>query len=267
VEFQRLATAADPAERPVAEIEAADTAAPHISSAPNGVVRYRDRRLVVLYFDLSAMPPNDQMRAYSAAQKFIDARMDPSVLVAIIAFQGGAVKVKSDFTDNHSQLHEAITRLIFNDDLDGDGIPDTPDVGTAFGQDDAEFNIFNTDRQLSALQTAVNMLQPLQEQKSLISPAGCGSTAWTTRRSCAPRRTRRCGPTRRFIPSMPAGLWRILRWATPRGSRQAVSECSAAVLRATRWRAFSGLRTPCTPWRKTPAAPRCSTTTICRWAS
>ena len=28
------------------------------------------------------------------------------------------------------------------------------DTGAAFGQDDSEFNVFNTDRQLSALQTA-----------------------------------------------------------------------------------------------------------------
>ena len=37
-----------------------------------GDIRYRDRRLLVLYFDLSAMPPADQMRAYTAALKFID---------------------------------------------------------------------------------------------------------------------------------------------------------------------------------------------------
>src|SRR6202035_1418151 len=55
------------------------------------------------------------------------------------------------------------------DDLNGDGIPDsTLDTGTAFGQDDAEFNIFNTDRQLSALQTAVSMVRPYPEQKSLV---------------------------------------------------------------------------------------------------
>ena len=57
--------------------------------------------------------------------------------------------------------------MIFGDDKDGDGIPD-PLPGTAFGQDDGEFNIFNTDRQLSALQTAVTLLRPLPEQKSLI---------------------------------------------------------------------------------------------------
>jgi hypothetical protein len=53
--------------------------------------------------------------------------------------------------------------------MDGDGIPDTTDdIGTAFGQDDAEFSILNTDRQLSALQTAVGMLRPFPEQKSLV---------------------------------------------------------------------------------------------------
>ena len=42
------------------------------------------------------------------------------------------------------------------------------DTGAAFGQDDSEFNIFNTDRQLSALQTAATMLGQLNEKKSLI---------------------------------------------------------------------------------------------------
>ena len=44
----------------------------------------------------------------------------------------------------------------------------TPDTGAAFGQDDSEFNIFNTDRQLSALQTAATMLGQINEKKSLI---------------------------------------------------------------------------------------------------
>src|SRR4029078_7113557 len=47
-------------------------------------------------------------------------------------------------------------------------IPDNTELGTAFGQDDAEFNIFNTDRQLSALQTAIAVLRPLPEKKALI---------------------------------------------------------------------------------------------------
>ena len=139
-----------------------------IVTPPPGDTRYRDRRLLVLYFDLTAMPPADQGRAYAAAQKFIDAQMQPSDLVAIMTFGGGAVRVKQDFTGDRAQLREVMQTLIFGDDKDGDGIPDNTDIGTAFGQDDAEFSILNTDRQLSALQTAATMLRGLPEQKSLI---------------------------------------------------------------------------------------------------
>ena len=90
-------------------------------------------------------------------------------LLAIMSFEGGAVRVKQDFTDDREQLRDVISRMIFGNDQDGDGIPDTTtDIGTAFGQDDAEFNILNTDRQLSALQTAMSMLGGLPDQKSLV---------------------------------------------------------------------------------------------------
>jgi VWFA-related protein len=139
-----------------------------ITIPPAGDTRYRDRRLMVLYFDLTAMPPADQMRAYAAAQQFIDAQMQPSDLLAIMTFGGGAVRVKQDFTSERAALREVIQTLIFGDDKDGDGIPDNTDIGTAFGQDDAEFSILNTDRQLSALQTAATLLRALPEQKALI---------------------------------------------------------------------------------------------------
>jgi VWFA-related protein len=176
VEFQRIeeAPGAAPAapvarspapERPV--VPAATRA--EILAPPPGDIRYRDRRLLVLYFDLTAMPPPDLMRAYAAAQKFVDTGMTPIDLVALMTFAGGAVRVKQDFTDDRARLREVIQILIFGDDQDGDGVPDPPsDIGTAFGQNDAEFNILNTDRQLSALQTAMTMLRGLPEEKSLI---------------------------------------------------------------------------------------------------
>jgi VWFA-related protein len=134
-----------------------------------GESRFRDRRLLILYFDLSAMPPTDQMRAYSAALKYIDTQIRPLDLVCVMTFQGGAVRLKQDFTDDHDKLIDTVNRMIYGDDLNGDGIPDsTLDTATAFGQDDGEFNIFNTDRQLSALQTAVSMVRPYPEQKSLV---------------------------------------------------------------------------------------------------
>jgi VWFA-related protein len=176
VEFQRMDTALTPvpmpAPRHVAAAASVNDTAPAVQASiavtQRGDVRYRDRRLLVLYFDVSGMPPNDLMRAYSNALTYVDTQMKPLDVLAIITFQNGGVRVKQDFTDNKDALKETITRLIYNDDLDGDGIPDTEIDGTAFGQNDNEFNIFNTDRQLAALQTAVNMLRPLPEQKTLI---------------------------------------------------------------------------------------------------
>jgi len=154
--------AAPAAANPVERATATGIAAP-----PSGDIRYQDRRLLVFYFDGSAMSPPDQIRAYTNALKYIDTQMTPADLVAIMAFQEGAVSVKSDFTDNKAALREVIQILIYGDDQNNDGIADHPE-GTAFGQNDAEFNIFNTDRQLAALQTAVSMLRPLPEQKTLI---------------------------------------------------------------------------------------------------
>ncbi len=174
VEFQRLpdraadARAAEPAPRFPAVVSAPSATQGQIAIPPAGDTRYRDRRLLVLYFDLTAMPPGDQMRAYAAAQTFLDAQMQPSDLVAIMTFGGGAVRVKQDFTADRGALRDVLQTLIFGDDKDGDGIPDNTDIGTAFGQDDAEFSILNTDRQLSALQTAATMLRALPEQKALI---------------------------------------------------------------------------------------------------
>jgi VWFA-related protein len=179
VEFQRVqsASAPPPATPPTAApVPAAPTSVAsrtpeaqyQISPSTPGDIRYRDRRLLILYFDLSAMPPSDLMRAYAAGQKFISTQLKTQDLVAIMTFQGGAVKVKHDFTGDRAQLQEVFDTLIYGDDKDGDGISDATDTGTAFGQDDAEFNILNTDRQLSALQTAATMLRSLPEQKSLV---------------------------------------------------------------------------------------------------
>ncbi len=159
---------AKPAARPSGSA-VAPVVQPTIASAPPGDVRYRNRRLVVLYFDLTAMPPPDQMRAYTAARTFLADKITPQDLVAIMTFQGGAVRVKHDFTADREELRQTIETLIYGEQRDADDLPDaTVDVGTAFGQDDAEFNILNTDRQLSALQTASTMLRGLSEQKSLV---------------------------------------------------------------------------------------------------
>jgi len=142
-----------------------------ISSETPGEVKYKDHRLLALYFDMSAMPEPDQLRALTAAEKFIRTQMTPSDLVSILRYAGSSVDVLQDFTADRSRLLSILETMVVGE---GQGDTDTSsgdaasDTGAAFGQDDSEFNIFTTDRQLAALQTATESLERLSEKKELI---------------------------------------------------------------------------------------------------
>jgi VWFA-related protein len=136
-----------------------------------GSQRYKDRRLLALYFDMTAMMPAEQLRALYAARNFIKTQMTTADRVAILRYAGGAVDVLADFTDDSNRLLSIIETMIVGEGQGSDESADdasASDTGAAFGQDDSEFNIFNTNRQLSALQTAARMLAQLSEKKSLI---------------------------------------------------------------------------------------------------
>jgi len=140
-----------------------------ITADPPGESRYRDRRLLALYFDMSAMQQADLLRAFDAAKKFIRTQITPADVVAVMEFSGGSIKVRQDFTGDRAQLMAVINEMI----LTAEGLNDeNEDTGSAFGQNDEEFNLFNTDRQLSALQTAVKMLGVLKEKKAMVYFAG-----------------------------------------------------------------------------------------------
>ncbi len=135
-----------------------------------GTVRYKDRRLIVLYFDMGAMPPADQYRAMDSAVKFIKKQMSPADLMALMSFSD-RLHVLQDFTDDKDKLLTILDKLFIGEDqgLDTGAADDSAaDTGSAFGEDDSEFNIFNTDRQLAALETAVKMLGQLNEKKVLV---------------------------------------------------------------------------------------------------
>jgi VWFA-related protein len=180
-EFQKLSDQAAPAPQPALQqrTEVASAAAPPaakpltaVEIAPErpGDLKYRDKRLMVMFFDMTSMPIQDQMRAQTAALKFLNTQMTTSDLMAIMTFASD-IKVVEDFTDDRDLLTQDIKKLIVGEGL---GLDETvsddsaSDTGAAFQQDDTEFNIFNTDRQLSALESAVKMLGSLNEKKALV---------------------------------------------------------------------------------------------------
>lgn len=143
----------------------------HITPEAPGSTRYKDHRLLAFYFDMTAMPMPDQARALTAAEKFVRTQMTTTDLIAIMRYAGGAVDVLQDFTSDRNRLLSILQTMVVGE---GQGYDESSsdasssDTGAAFGQDDTEFNIFNTDRQLSALQTAATMLGKVSEKKSLI---------------------------------------------------------------------------------------------------
>jgi VWFA-related protein len=175
VEYQEipaLSTTPQPPPGPAPDVTAAPRATQfQIAPEAPGDTKFHDHRLVALYFDRSTMQPPDQLRAFDAAMKFVDTQMDPSVLMAVITYEGSAVRVRQDFTGNRALVVAALNKLVvgLSEGLDeADSDDSSADTGASFGQDDAEFNLFNTDRQLAALQTAVKMLGTINEQKVLL---------------------------------------------------------------------------------------------------
>jgi len=133
--------------------------------------RYKDHRLLALYFDMSALSPPDEMRALGAAEQFIRTQLTTADLVSIMRYNGGSVDVLQDFTSDRNRLLSILETMVVGEGqgtADSEDDASSADTGAAFGQDDSEFNVFNTDRQLSALQTAADMLGHVSEKKELL---------------------------------------------------------------------------------------------------
>jgi VWFA-related protein len=145
------------------------------SNAPTKV-QYHDKRLLVLFLDFSNMAISDQLRAQDSALKFLDKQMTASDMVAVLLFTT-TVQVKTDFTADRDRLKTVIENLPIGDMADlaamaDTGDDDSEDTGAAFVADETEFNIFNTDRKLAAIEDAVKKLAKLPEKKVLVYITG-----------------------------------------------------------------------------------------------
>jgi VWFA-related protein len=164
-EFEKLAIDPAPPEKPPT-LKDADIvpAAPKkmISTEEPGKIQYHDKRLLVFFFDLGSMAIPEQLRAQDAALTFLDKQFTPADMVAIMMYTA-SLEVLTDFTDDRDQLKDIINNLPVGEmaELAGmadDGSDDSEDSGAAFVADETEFNIFNTDRKLQAIEDAAKKL-------------------------------------------------------------------------------------------------------------
>ncbi len=133
----------------------------------------RDHRLIILFFDLTSLQPEDLLRSTDAAMKYLKEQMTPADLVGIIAF-GTTMTMNRAFTNNKELLENEIRELIPGKDSMLAGLASsssdavTEDTGAAFTADDTEFNIFNTDNKLLAVQMLCESLADIPGKKIVL---------------------------------------------------------------------------------------------------
>jgi len=162
--------------------DAAETAPitiPIGSAAPAEEVRQqiRDRRMIVLFFDLTSLQPNDLTRSTLAAKQFLSKQMTPADLVGVVAF-GNQLRVIADFTNDRDLLYSAVDALLPGKESQlatlaaatstGIDAAVTEDTNAAFTADDTEFNAFNTDRKLASLESLADLLRDIPGKKSVL---------------------------------------------------------------------------------------------------
>ncbi len=133
--------------------------------------RYQNKRLIGLFFDLSSMDVLEQARAEDAAIKFLQSQMTAADMVSIMTFSS-KFKTVVDFTDDRESLIAVLRKFATGEGADLAGLASTSadegDDSGSFAADDTEFNIFNTDRKLTALEDAARKLSVFPEKKALI---------------------------------------------------------------------------------------------------
>jgi VWFA-related protein len=133
---------------------------------------FKDRRLIVLLFDLTSMESEEVDRAVTAAQNYVDKQMLPADMVSIVVLSS-SLQVAQDFTSDKDQLKKVLQGFNSGESAGYEAgstgsTEGTADTGSSFTSDDTEYNIFNTDRRLQAIRAVAQKLAHVQQKKSLI---------------------------------------------------------------------------------------------------
>jgi VWFA-related protein len=137
----------------------------------------RDHRLIVMFFDLSSMQPEDIDRAVEAAQDYVNKKMQPADLVALVSMATG-LSMDQDFTSDKAAVLKGLGKYNgtegtgFANGNEGGNSGGTSDDASSFTADDSEYNSLNTDRELYAIRTIAKSLERVDQRKSMLYFSG-----------------------------------------------------------------------------------------------
>jgi len=135
----------------------------------------RNHRLIVMFFDLTSMQPEDLDRSVEAAKDFLKKKMQAADLIALVSL-GDTLKVDQDFTADKNAL---INEVGVYNGTEGQGYTQGSNANsnqvedtTGYTPDESEYNDINTDRELFALRAVSKSLEKISEKKSLLYFSG-----------------------------------------------------------------------------------------------
>ena len=128
-----------------------------------------DKRLVILFFDLSSLETENLLRSVDAARDFIAKQTGPQDLMAIATYSS-TLSLVQDFTNDRELLLKILKEIASEESEESatETGTSTESSDEVFVPDSVQFNVFNTDRRLSALETLAKMYREFPERKSLI---------------------------------------------------------------------------------------------------
>ncbi|MGB7189722.1 MAG: VWA domain-containing protein, partial [Acidobacteriaceae bacterium] len=169
------------------DFESVDQAAPlneatisgqSIFNAKKGVAspeELRNHRLIVMFFDLTSMQPDDIERAQEAARHYVNQQMQPADIVAVVSLDTD-LSLDQDFTQNKQLLLKAVNSYSSASAQGFAGgatsTSNQAEDATAYTPDESEFNDLNTDRELFAIASISKSLAGIQEKKSMLYFSG-----------------------------------------------------------------------------------------------
>src|SRR5437867_5950672 len=129
----------------------------------------KDKRLIILFFDLSSLTTEDLIRSVSTAEEFVAKKSTLHDLIAVATYSS-TLRLAQDFTNDHDALVKTLKQINPTEagDAPTEDLGDTDTSDDVFVPDDVQFNIFNTDRRLSALETLAKSYREYPERESLI---------------------------------------------------------------------------------------------------
>jgi VWFA-related protein len=135
----------------------------------------RNHRLIVMFFDITSMQPEDLDRAQEAARNYVNKQMHPADLVSVVSLDQ-SLSLDQDFTANKQLLLNAVNAYSGTQQsgFQSGATSTTNQVEdtTAFTPDEQEYNDVNTDRELFAFEDIAHSLAYINEKKSLLYFSG-----------------------------------------------------------------------------------------------